>query len=82
MWERKNEEDKGRWNEYINTETGESSIKEHKLKVIWTGCKEDEHNFELTGNREVTCKKCGYIKNFVLGIQKLENGKIVEVIKK
>lgn len=81
MWEQKGD-DKGRWTELIDSETGRSSIQEHELKVIWTGCKEDEHEYELTGNREVTCKKCGYIKNFVLGLQKLENGKIVEVITK
>lgn len=81
MWEQKGD-DKGRWTELVDSQTGRSSIQEHKLKVIWTGCKEDEHEFELSGNREVTCKKCGYIKNFVLGLQKFENGKIIEVIVK
>jgi hypothetical protein len=78
MWEQKGD-DKGRWTEYVNSETGKSSIQEHKLKVIWTGCKEDEHEFEFTGNRELTCKKCGYIKNIIIGLEKLENGKVVKV---
>ena len=57
MWEQKGE-DKGRWTEYVN-ERGESSIKEHKLRLVWKSCKPDKHRFELTGNREVTCTKCG-----------------------
>lgn len=78
MWEQKGD-DKGRWTELVDSETGRSSIQEHELKVIWTGCKEDEHDFELTGNREVTCKKCGYVKNFIVGLEKFENGKITKV---
>jgi len=78
-WEKVNEDDKGRWNEYKNLETGESSIKEHKLKVVWRGCKGGKHKFELTGNRECTCKKCGFIRTFVLGIEKFENGGFVRI---
>lgn len=78
MWEQKGD-DKGRWTELVDSETGRSSIQEHELKVIWVSCKEDEHDFELTGNREATCKKCGYIKNFIVGLEKFENGKIIKV---
>lgn len=79
MWEKVNEDDKGLWNEYVNDQTGESSIKEHKLKKVWTSCKEDEHEYELTADREVTCKKCGYVKNFIVGFEKFENGKIIKI---
>jgi hypothetical protein len=78
VWIQKGD-DKGRWTEYVNTETGESSIKEHKLKVVWRSCKPDKHYFELTGNREATCSKCGFVRNFVLGLEKLEDGKIVRL---
>ena len=78
MWEQHGE-DRGRWTEYIDTQTGESSIKEHKLKVVWKSCKPDKHSFELSGNREVTCKKCGYMREFVLGLEKLQDGKIVRL---
>jgi len=78
MWEQKGD-DKGRWTELVDSETGKSSIQEHKLKVIWTGCKEDKHSFEFTGNRELTCKRCGYVKNIIIGFEKLENGKVVKV---
>ena len=79
MGEKKNEDDRGLWNEYVNDQTGESSIKEHKLKKVWTSCKEKEHEFELTADREVTCNKCGYVKNFIVGFEKFENGKIVKL---
>lgn len=81
-WElKKGTEDKGRWKEYINAETGESSIKQHVLKTVWQSCENNDHTYSLTGNREVTCSKCGVIKNFVLGIQTLHNGKLVPVKK-
>lgn len=76
-WEKTHEEDRGRWNEYKNSETGESSIKEHQLKVVWKGCKGGNHLFEISGNREATCTKCGYIKEFILGLEKLVDGKFV-----
>jgi len=75
MWEQAGE-DQGRWTELVNSETGESSIKTHKLKVVWKSCKPDNHVFELTGNREVTCKKCKMIKPFILGQEVLVDGKL------
>ena len=76
-WEKVNEDDKGRWNEFKNTETGESSIKEHKLKVVWKSCKENDHFWEVTGNREVTCTKCGIGRTFILGLDKIVDGRLV-----
>jgi hypothetical protein len=78
-WDKKNEDDRGRWNEYVNSETGESSIKEHKLKVVWRGCKGGNHVYELTGNRECTCTKCGFIKEFILGQEIFKDGQIVRI---
>lgn len=78
MWIQKGE-DNGLWTEHINTTTGESSIKEHKPKEVWRSCKPNEHYFELSGNREATCRKCKMVKPFVLGIEKLEDGKIVRL---
>lgn len=68
MWEQKGE-DKGRWTEFVNPQTGESSIKEHKLKVVWTGCKESKHKWILSGNRELTCERCNAVRQFVLGVE-------------
>jgi hypothetical protein len=77
MWEQKGE-DKGIWTERVNTQTGESSIKEHKPKVVWTSCKWDDHNFQWTGNRELTCSKCGFIFNPIIGYHTVKDGKIIE----
>jgi hypothetical protein len=78
MWEQVGE-DKGRWTEYVDSQTGQSSIKEHKLKLVWKSCKPDGHYYELTANREVTCKKCGAIKPFVLGQVTLLKGKLIPI---
>lgn len=81
-WELKKETaDKGRWKEYINSETGESSIKLHTLRTVWQSCDKNDHDYILTGNREVTCEKCGFIKNFILGLQILRDKKLVPVKK-
>ena len=55
-------------------EKGNSSLKTHVPKVVWTSCK--DCYFELTGNREATCKYCGRIQRIVLGMQILQDGKI------
>ena len=69
----------GRWKEYVNSETGESSLKIHKLRTVWQSCPKGECYFILTdsGKRECTCSKCGSIKRFILGMQNLVDGEIV-----
>lgn len=79
MWEKTHEDERGIWNEYKNNLTGERSIRDHKLKVVWKSCKTfAEHNFEVTGNREWKCSKCQFVFTPVIGIHKLENGKVIE----
>lgn len=79
MWEKTHDDDRGIWNEYRNVLTGEKSIKEHKPKVVWRSCKSfSDHNFEITGNREWTCTKCQFIFTPIIGIHKLEDGKVIE----
>ncbi|MCH9739502.1 MAG: hypothetical protein K0U38_01485 [Epsilonproteobacteria bacterium] len=58
---------KGIWKERINETTGESSIKEHTPKVVWKSCKAGSHSYKLSGNREITCDKCGLMSAFVPG---------------
>lgn len=65
---------KGRWTNYKNTNTGEETLHEHKLKVVWKACK--KHFFVLDG-RTVVCKHCGLGKFFNPGTQKLVNGKLI-----
>jgi hypothetical protein len=66
------------WDEYVNKETGESSLEIHTPKKISNFDKCD-HYYELdkTG-ANVVCRKCGLGHKFVWGIQFLKDGKIVE----
>lgn len=88
MWELKenhapadsSEAVKGLWNEYVD-DNGNSSYKEHTLKTVWQSCPKDECYFELTNSpqRECTCKKCGVITTFIVGLQTLRDGKIINL---
>lgn len=74
---------KGLWQEYVNTDTNESSIALHTPKEIQTFCKPSDHNFKQISSttREVVCSKCGMITTYILGLQKLQGGKIVDITK-
>lgn len=78
MWNYKGGQ--GIWKEYVNSETGESSIKELKTKRIKRLCK--VHHFEISNanKREVTCQKCGQTANYILGFHKIVDGKIVPIL--
>lgn len=54
----------GIWKERVDDVTGESSIKEHKPKVVWKSCKQGDHSFRILGNRELECTKCNIIRKF------------------
>lgn len=71
----------GRWKEWVNSDTGESSLKTHALKTVYQSCPTDQCHFELTNSaaRECTCVKCGRIEHFIVGLQALIDGKIVTV---
>ena len=56
---------RGLWIETINEVTGESSLKEHKPKVVWKSCRQGDHSFSISGNRELQCTKCGVIRKFM-----------------
>lgn len=77
----KHKQGTGLWAEYVHEDTGESTLKEHKPKVIWESCPPYKCYYELTNSaeRECTCRKCGAKVRFVLGIQILQNGKIVSI---
>lgn len=68
------------WDVYEN-ELGESSLTIHEPKLVWQSCKTKDHLFELTnsGRRECTCIKCGFITTFIVGLQKLIDGKIINL---
>ena len=66
MWKKTHKDERGVWNDYVNEETGEHSLKEHKPKIVWKGCEQGKHEFEING-RELRCVKCGFTTSFVLG---------------
>lgn len=74
------DEVKALWNVYEN-ELGQSSLKIHEPKVIWQSCENNDHYFELTnsGRRECTCKHCKVITTFIVGLQQLVDGKIINI---
>lgn len=69
------EEVRGLWNVY--EVDGKSSLTEHTLKTVWESCKTADHFFEITDSpkREATCKHCGFIQNYIVGIDVLKDGK-------
>jgi len=76
LWELVENSEGGRWADYKNTVTGEHSVKTHKPIKVWESC--TNHYFVEEGQtRMVKCNKCGYGKRYVLGIQKLVDGKLV-----
>lgn len=73
---------KGLWTEYVDSETNKSSIELHTPKTVATYCKHSEHTFkhENSHSSDVYCTKCGALTHYILGMQKLVDGKIVNVI--
>lgn len=78
-WEYK--DGSGLWQEYVNKQTGESSLKEHKLKVVTKWCHQKKCIWRHSDEdyRTLVCKKCGRERPFVVGLHKLVKGKIVEI---
>ena len=69
----------GIWQEWTNSETGESSISDITPKVTNTFCKQNNHYFETVSpsSRDLVCKKCGQGSYYVLGLQSLKDGKVI-----
>lgn len=71
---------KGLWREYVNPQTGESTIQYHKPKTINHVCSDGNHYFELSDprSREIICKKCGLGKIFNIAYYELQDGKLIK----
>lgn len=69
------------WREYKD-DSGKSSIEYHTpIKV--SKYDECDHYYEYVDNgNSVQCIRCGLGHKIVLGIHKIENGKIVNVVKR
>lgn len=69
-------EGQGLWQSYKNKATGEVSIKTHTPRQVWQAC--TDHYFVEEGqSRYVKCRECGLGKRYVLGKEKLVDGKLV-----
>ena len=66
MWEHKT--GNGRWKNYVNSETGEQSIKNHELKLVKTWCAEHRLPEIVPANRLVNCLDCGQEVKYIVGI--------------
>jgi len=76
------EKTRGLWNVYEG-ENGESSLTTEIIpKVIWESCPPEVCYFELVSpsSREVVCRKCQKQTTFILGMQKLIDGKLVKML--
>lgn len=73
----------GLWTERKDPITGKSSIEEHTPKLVQEWCPPDKHYFVMDDPRSriIVCKHCKYEAKFVLGMQKLVDGKIVELVR-
>lgn len=76
-WEKTGGE--GRWTEFTNSETGESSIKEHKLRVVKTWCADKHHDYVVDDipKRTARCIKCGKTKTFIVGRDEIQDNKVI-----
>lgn len=81
MWELVDgSEARGLFQDYKNPTTGEHSVKVHTPRKVWEGC--TDHYFIEEGNsRSVKCNKCGFGKRYVLGLQRLVDGKLIDIKK-
>lgn len=61
--------------------SGKSSIETHTPKVVKVWCAPKDHYFEdQQGSKRIAiCKECGYEINYVLGLQKIERGKLLDL---
>lgn len=71
----------GLWTEWVDPDTGKSSLEEHELKTVWESCANNNHYFEVPSPtiREAVCAKCGFIKFFVLGFHSVKDGQIKSI---
>lgn len=75
---------KGLWNDEVNPNTGEHSLQEHKPKLIATYCRQEDHYWEAKtpSSRDIKCNKCGMDSYYILGLHKLEDGKVIHLLDK
>lgn len=70
----------GLWQNWKNTKTGEQSLRLHTPKVVKQWCAEEDHYFEQKHpqKRIAICKHCKMERPFVLGRDRLVDGKFLK----
>ena len=70
----------GIWQNWKDTKTNKESIQNHRVKVVKTWGAEEDHYFEIKNpqKRIATCKTCKMERPFVLGRDKLHEGKFLK----
>lgn len=68
----------GLWREHVNSQTGESSIRDHKLKKVGEWCDPEKHLYDgsVPQDRQITCIVCGQTRTFVLGFHDFNDGRL------
>lgn len=68
------------WTDIVDERTGRHSLTEHELKLVKTWCAYPEHVFIEIDNpkRLLKCTKCGQEITYIVGKQKLVDGKLIE----
>lgn len=68
----------GLWTEYENKDTGESSIKTHKPRVVKQWCAKGQHDYRIIdmSKRLAECRKCSHETTFIIGKCDIDGDKI------
>ena len=71
--------EEGLWQDVVDPNTGRHSLNENiQPKVIAKSC--GDHYFVEEGNtRFIYCTKCGFGGKYILGVHRLEDGKLVKI---
>lgn len=80
MWEYKS--GSGRWANYVNSQTGEESIKKHTPLLVKEWCAIHRYTPDIPKNRIKECLVCGQETTFIVGIHEIVDGKIINRAKK
>lgn len=68
----------GIWSEYVNEDTNESSLKEHRLKEVKQWCSKKNHKYIIKdmGKRLAVCSKCGQELVFIVSKHKINGNSV------
>lgn len=74
MWVHKSGQ--GIWENLVNEDTGEESVKEHIPKLVKQWCAKHRYSGEIPADRVITCLDCGQDAIFVVGRDLMIDGRV------